>query len=129
LKVRDKDLDRDTSVILTDRSDGLGELEGTAVGKVVSGHGRNDYIPQTQSIHRLHNMVGLLRVGSLGLAMLHRTKGAIAIANTTQYHERGCAFGKAFCPIGTTGTFTDGVQLQVTGELCRPVEYRRLKSA
>jgi hypothetical protein len=40
-----------------DRSDGLGELGGTAIGKVISGYRRNDYIPQTQSIDCLHNMV------------------------------------------------------------------------
>jgi hypothetical protein len=112
-----------------DRSDGLGKLGGTAIGKVISGYRRNDYVPQTQSSDCLHNMVGLLRVGSPGLAMLHRTEGAIASANITQYHECGCTFGKAFCPVGTTSTFTDGVQLQVTGELCRPVQYHRLKNA
>jgi hypothetical protein len=112
-----------------DRSDGLGEPGGTAIGKVISGHRRNNYVPQTQFGYCLHNMVGLLRVGSLGLAPLHRTEGAIAGTDIAQYHERGCTFGKAFRPVGTTSTFTNGVQLQVTAELRRLVQCRRLKSA
>jgi hypothetical protein len=109
LKVRDKDFDWDIWIILMDCCDGVGKLRRTPIGKVISGYRSDNYIPQTQSIDCLHNVVWLLGVHSPGLSILHRTEGAIASTNITQYHEGSCILGKAFCPVRTTGTFTNGM--------------------
>jgi len=49
--------------------------------------------------------------------MHYGTKGAISSANIAQYHKSGSTFGKTFWTVGTTGTFANSMQLEVTGEL------------
>jgi hypothetical protein len=74
IEIRHQNFDHDLRIEVTNGFDGFSEMVGTAISKVITRHGSNDDMFQTQAFHALGNTLGLILLKGEGLGCIHRAK-------------------------------------------------------